>query len=85
MLLGYSLFAVNCWDLPVETKTVEKLVDDRAFDHHPFQIMRAGDRIRTGECQLGRLMPYHLATPACVRILTPTPQAVKQVPNSGIC
>ncbi len=27
-------------------------------------LYRAGDRIRTGECQLGRLMPYHLATPA---------------------
>jgi hypothetical protein len=27
-------------------------------------MTRAGDRIRTGECQLGRLMPYHLATPA---------------------
>ena len=24
----------------------------------------AGDGIRTRECQLGRLMPYHLATPA---------------------
>src|SRR4030042_578221 len=29
-------------------------------------ICRAGDGIRTREYQLGRLMPYHLATPACV-------------------
>ena len=29
-----------------------------------LRALRAGDRIRTGECQLGRLMPYHLATPA---------------------
>ena len=28
------------------------------------KFIRAGDRIRTGEYQLGRLMPYHLATPA---------------------
>ena len=27
---------------------------------------RAGDGIRTRECQLGKLMPYHLATPAKV-------------------
>src|SRR3990172_501959 len=27
-------------------------------------ICRAGDGIRTREYQLGRLMPYHLATPA---------------------
>ena len=32
----------------------------------PFErTARAGDGIRTRECQLGRLMPYHLATPAC--------------------
>jgi hypothetical protein len=29
-------------------------------------LFRAGDGIRTREYQLGRLMPYHLATPACV-------------------
>jgi hypothetical protein len=27
--------------------------------------LRAGDGIRTHEYQLGRLTPYHLATPAC--------------------
>ena len=27
-------------------------------------LVRAGDGIRTHEYQLGRLMPYHLATPA---------------------
>jgi hypothetical protein len=27
----------------------------------------AGDGIRTHECQLGRLMPYRLATPASVK------------------
>ena len=27
-------------------------------------FFQAGDGIRTRECQLGRLMPYHLATPA---------------------
>jgi hypothetical protein len=31
------------------------------------QISRAGDGIRTREYQLGRLMPYHLATPAFFR------------------
>ena len=31
---------------------------------------RAGDGIRTHEYQLGRLMPYHLATPACERHFT---------------
>lgn len=25
----------------------------------------AGDGTRTRECKLGKLMPYHLATPAC--------------------
>jgi hypothetical protein len=30
---------------------------------------KAGDGIRTRECQLGRLMPYPLATPARVSIL----------------
>jgi hypothetical protein len=30
-------------------------------------VLRAGDGIRTREYQLGRLMPYHLATPACLR------------------
>jgi hypothetical protein len=30
------------------------------------RMRRAGDGIRTREYQLGRLMPYHLATPACV-------------------
>ncbi len=29
-----------------------------------FPIKRAGDGIRTREYQLGRLTPYHLATPA---------------------
>ena len=29
-----------------------------------FEVARAGDGIRTREYQLGRLMPYHLATPA---------------------
>jgi hypothetical protein len=29
-------------------------------------LFRAGDGIRTREYQLGRLMPYHLATPACI-------------------
>ena len=29
---------------------------------------RAGDGIRTREYQLGRLMPYHLATPACRKL-----------------
>ena len=29
-------------------------------------MFRAGDGIRTHEYQLGRLMPYHLATPACI-------------------
>ena len=28
-------------------------------------MFRAGDGIRTREYQLGGLMPYHLATPAC--------------------
>ncbi|GEM_PF-5311844 len=28
------------------------------------EVQRAGDGIRTHEYQLGRLMPYHLATPA---------------------
>ncbi len=37
--------------------------------------LRAGDRIRTGEYQLGRLMPYHLATPA----RCPDPRAVWSV------
>ncbi len=32
--------------------------------------MRAGDGIRTHEYQLGRLMPYHLATPACEQNFT---------------
>ena len=27
-----------------------------------MRAARAGDGIRTRECQLGRLMPYHLAT-----------------------
>ena len=34
------------------------------------QLQRAGDGIRTHEYQLGRLMPYHLATPACERHFT---------------
>ena len=29
-----------------------------------FKVARAGGGIRTREYQLGRLMPYHLATPA---------------------
>src|ERR1043165_5446849 len=32
--------------------------------------IRAGDGIRTRGYQLGRLMPYHLATPACGRYFT---------------
>ena len=34
-----------------------------------MRAARAGDGIRTRECQLGRLMPYHLATPAHDSIL----------------
>ncbi len=41
---------------------------------------RAGDRTRTGECQLGRLMPYHLATPAFGCILSRGPSMVKPFP-----
>ena len=33
---------------------------------------RAGDGIRTREYQLGRLMPYHLATPALLREVNST-------------
>ena len=29
-----------------------------------LDLERAGERIRTVECQLGKLVPYHLATPA---------------------
>ena len=36
-------------------------VRGRSFD---FTVRRAGDGIRTRGCQLGKLMPYHLATPA---------------------
>lgn len=35
-----------------------------------FNRVRAGDGIRTRGYQLGRLMPYHLATPACERHFT---------------
>ena len=35
----------------------------------PKRAARAGDGIRNRECQLGRLMPYHLATPAHHSIL----------------
>jgi len=34
------------------------------FQKAEKRIWRAGDGIRTREYQLGRLMPYHLATPA---------------------
>ena len=40
--------------------------------------LRAGDRIRTDEYQLGRLTPYHLATPACAMILPWSAQGVKR-------
>ena len=29
----------------------------------------AGDGVRTRECELGKLVPYHLATPAWLRII----------------
>ena len=44
-----------------------------------FGRFRAGDGIRTRVCQLGRLMPYHLATPACFAILPPAIKPVKQM------
>ena len=30
----------------------------------PVALPGAGDGIRTRECELGKLVPYHLATPA---------------------
>ncbi len=44
--------------------TVSLATDDWSLNQ------RAGDGIRTREYQLGRLMPYHLATPACARDFT---------------
>ena len=37
-------------------------------------LFRAGDGIRTREYQLGRLMPYHLATPASIRQMWVSPK-----------
>ena len=45
---------------------------------------RAGDGIRTHEYQLGRLMPYHLATPACGGILPQSETVIASVFREAI-
>ena len=37
----------------------------------------AGDGVRTRECELGKLVPYHLATPAWLRIIRYRRQGVR--------
>ena len=40
----------------------------------------AGDGIRTRECKLGKLVPYHLATPACEGILAQLARNARGIP-----
>jgi hypothetical protein len=49
----------------------------RSFHFITIGVNGAGDGTRTRECQLGRLMPYHLATPAGWGILPLAILAVK--------
>ena len=60
------------WSLSCAVRTPLSVITPQTKKRRPAgrrKIVGAGDGTRTRECELGKLVPYHLATPALVVII----------------